>query len=76
MRIGKPLEHAQAAIKALDVVDPVLRITALGRQIGYFGYLCGDMLNWVNLQSIPCREGNADGTIRRTPPRSDLSPRP
>lgn len=52
MRIGKPLEHAQAAIKALDVADPVLRITALGRQIGYFGYLCGDMLNWVRFAML------------------------
>jgi len=49
MRIGKPLEHAQAAVKALDVSDPVLKFTALGRQLGYAGYLFNDMLVWVTL---------------------------
>jgi peroxin-11B len=48
MRIGKPVEHAQAAVKALDIADPVLKLTALGRQIGYAGYLVNDMLIWVN----------------------------
>lgn len=48
MRIGKPVEHAQAAIKALDsAADPVLKATAFGRQVGYGGYLFFDMLVWV-----------------------------
>lgn len=47
MRIGKPLEHLQAAVKALDISDPVLKITAFGRQLGYAGYLFNDMLVWV-----------------------------
>jgi len=48
MRIGKPLEHAQAAVKSLDVSDPVIKFTALGRQLGYAGYLFNDMLVWVS----------------------------
>lgn len=53
MRIGKPLEHAQAAVKALDIADPVLKLTALGRQIGYAGYLVNDMLIWVRPPPLP-----------------------
>ncbi|SCZ99233.1 BZ3500_MvSof-1268-A1-R1_Chr7-1g09442 [Microbotryum saponariae] len=49
MRIGKPFEHLQAAVKSLDVQDPVLKFTALGRQLGYAGYLWNDMLVWVSL---------------------------
>lgn len=47
MRIGKPLEHAQAAVKSLDTADPILRYTAFGRQLGYAGYLVHDTLIWV-----------------------------
>jgi hypothetical protein len=52
MRIGKPLEHAQAAIKALDVSDPVVRLTAFGRQLGYAGYLIHDMLSWAHTTKV------------------------
>lgn len=52
MRIGKPLEHAQAAVKSLDVADPVIKFTALGRQLGYAGYLFNDMLVWVRFSSL------------------------
>lgn len=48
MRIGKPLEHAQAAVKTLTISDPILKYTALGRQLGYAGYLVNDMLIWVS----------------------------
>lgn len=48
MRIGKPLEHLQAAVKSLDVQDPFLKLTAVGRQLGYAGYLTHDMLVWVS----------------------------
>lgn len=48
MRIGKPVEHLQAAVKSLDVSDPVLKLTALGRQLGYATYLFNDMLVWVS----------------------------
>lgn len=47
MRIGKPLEHMQAAVKGLDISDSVLKATTVGRQIGYAGYLFNDMLVWV-----------------------------
>ena len=61
MRIGKPLEHAQAAVKALDVSDPVIKFTALGRQLGYAGYLFNDMLVWVR----PCSLSSSVETSRR-----------
>lgn len=48
MRIGKPLDHLQAAVKSLDVQDPFLKLTAVGRQLGYAGYLTHDMLVWVS----------------------------
>lgn len=56
MRVGKPLEHAQAAVKTLEISDPVLKYTALGRQLGYAGYLVNDMLIWVrvSLQVYRC----------------------
>ncbi|ORY91643.1 peroxisomal biogenesis factor 11 [Leucosporidium creatinivorum] len=52
MRIGKPLEHLQAAVKSLDVQDPFLKITALGRQLGYAGYLTNDMLVWAHTAKV------------------------
>jgi len=52
MRIGKPVEHAQAAIKSLDIGDPVLKFTALGRQLGYAGYLVYDALIWAHTAKV------------------------
>jgi len=48
MRIGKPMEHLQAALKAIDVSDPIVRVTAIGRQLGYALYLVHDTLAWTN----------------------------
>ncbi|KAJ3824941.1 peroxisomal biogenesis factor 11 [Lentinula raphanica] len=49
LRLGKPLEHLQAALKAALVSGPAgEQITTIGRQIGYFGYLSFDALVWVN----------------------------
>jgi peroxin-11B len=44
MRVGKFVEHFKAAAIASDAksVDPVLRYTAVGRQLGYAGYLLAD----------------------------------
>ncbi|KAI9151898.1 Peroxisomal membrane protein PMP30A [Paramyrothecium foliicola] len=45
MRIGKNIEHLKAASQAADQPrggDPVLRYTAVGRQLGYAGYLTLD----------------------------------
>lgn len=51
MRIGKFLEHLKAASIALEnkgPVDPVLRYLAVGRQLGYAGYLTFDAVTVVD----------------------------
>jgi len=53
LRVGKNIEHFRAAAVAFDSLsanankagfDPVLQYAALGRQLGYAGYLTADML--------------------------------
>ncbi|WFD31263.1 Peroxisomal membrane protein PMP27 [Malassezia sp. CBS 17886] len=46
-RIGKFLEHYQAALKGTAIADPVLRLTTVGRQLGYSVYLMLDALQWM-----------------------------
>ncbi|OQE26343.1 hypothetical protein PENSTE_c005G10250 [Penicillium steckii] len=51
MRIGKFAEHLKAASVALDnksPVDPALRYLAVGRQLGYAGYLSLDAVTVVD----------------------------
>lgn len=48
MRVGKFLEHFQAALKATSIQDPFVSYTAIGRQLGYGGYLIFDTLQWVS----------------------------
>jgi len=49
MRLGKPLEHLQAALKAFVTQGrPGEQLTTIARQLGYFGYLCYDALVWAN----------------------------
>ncbi|KAJ6161200.1 Peroxisomal biogenesis factor 11 [Penicillium chermesinum] len=51
MRFGKFLEHLKAASVALDnkaPIDPVLRYLAVGRQLGYAGYLTVDAITVVD----------------------------
>jgi peroxin-11B len=49
MRLFKPIEHAQAALKAAaSVENPIEQFTTIGRQLGYFGYLSLDMVAWAN----------------------------
>lgn len=49
MRLGKPVEHLQAALRASFASGPALeQITTIGRQIGYFGYLTYDTFVWVS----------------------------
>lgn len=49
MRLGKPMEHLQAAIRAcISTASPVEQIATIGRQIGYFGYLSLDAVVWAN----------------------------
>ncbi|GAA6042555.1 hypothetical protein JCM8097_004664 [Rhodosporidiobolus ruineniae] len=52
MRIGKPVEHLQAAVKGVDIPNPVLKYTAIGRQLGYAGYLFNDMLIWLHTAKV------------------------
>lgn len=48
MRLGKPMEHLQAAMRvALTPGVPVEQITTIGRQLAYFWYLFNDTLVWV-----------------------------
>ena len=44
LRVGKNVEHFKAAAAAADAktLDPVLRYAAVGRQLGYAGYLSFD----------------------------------
>ncbi|PFH54594.1 hypothetical protein AMATHDRAFT_44433 [Amanita thiersii Skay4041] len=49
MRLGKPMEHLQAALRAALASGPVAeQITTIARQIGYFGYLMYDAIVWIN----------------------------
>ncbi|KGO40419.1 Peroxisomal biogenesis factor 11 [Penicillium expansum] len=55
MRIGKFLEHLKAAAVAFDnknPVDPVLRYLAIGRQLGYAGYLTLDAITVIDVIGI------------------------
>ncbi|KAG8833448.1 Peroxisomal membrane protein PMP27 [Serendipita sp. 411] len=52
MRLGKPLEHLQAALKASQSValsqQSAERFTAVARQLCYAGYLTFDAIVWAN----------------------------
>ncbi|KAJ5129577.1 Peroxisomal biogenesis factor 11 [Penicillium bovifimosum] len=51
MRIGKFLEHLKAAAIAFDnkaPADPILKYLAIGRQLGYAGYLTLDAITVVD----------------------------
>jgi hypothetical protein len=80
MRIGKPVEHLQSAVKSLEKPDPVLKITAIGRQLGYAGYLFNDMLVWVRPISFSSPFFllvlTSSSFLSFTPPKSVLSPLP
>ncbi|CAH7684485.1 peroxisomal biogenesis factor 11 [Phakopsora pachyrhizi] len=48
MRLGKPIEHLQAALKATkEVSDPVSSVCGIGRQLSYAIYLYNDMIIWA-----------------------------
>lgn len=48
MRIMKPLENLQTALRTLQTAgSPSEQITAIARQLSYFLYLSYDMLVWV-----------------------------
>ncbi|KAK4100521.1 peroxisomal biogenesis factor 11 [Parathielavia hyrcaniae] len=54
LRAGKNVEHLKAAAVAADAktMDPVLRYTAVGRQLGYAGYLTMDMATLLDATGI------------------------
>jgi len=52
MRLGKPMEHLQSAIKAQSIADPILKFTAIVRQLGYAAYLVNDHLSWAHSAKI------------------------
>ncbi|KAI0051739.1 peroxisomal biogenesis factor 11 [Auriscalpium vulgare] len=49
LRLGKPLEHLQLALRAAQTTGEVReQVTTIGRQVGYFGYLTYDAIVWAN----------------------------
>jgi hypothetical protein len=54
LRAGKNVEHFKAAAVAADAktMDPVLRYTAVGRQLGYAGYLSMDLLTLLDAVGV------------------------
>jgi len=61
MRLGKFVEHFKAAAVAADAksMDPVLKYLAVGRQLGYAGYLLMDNIAYVDQTGIRKFEGGA-----------------
>jgi len=50
LRLGKPLEHLQVALKTAEILTPNMfeQLTTIGRQVGYAGYLTYDAFIWAN----------------------------
>ncbi|MBW0481194.1 hypothetical protein O181_020909 [Austropuccinia psidii MF-1] len=67
MRIGKPLEHLQAALKATkEFYDPVLAICTIGRQLAYASYLFNDMVIWAEkIKFITVEKANLANVNKR-----------
>ncbi|KAH7312237.1 peroxisomal biogenesis factor 11 [Stachybotrys elegans] len=68
MRIGKNVEHLKAAAQAADpknaaLADPVLRYTAVGRQLGYAGYLSLDSATVLDAAGV--RKWDRAKTLQR-----------
>ncbi|KAM0331726.1 hypothetical protein ACHAQA_003405 [Verticillium albo-atrum] len=65
MRVGKNVEHFKAAAAASDAktTDPVLRYAAVGRQLGYAGYLSFDMA--TVLDAVGIRKSPRAKTLQR-----------
>ena len=53
MRLGKPIEHLQAALRTALAPGPAAeQLTAVARQLAYFIYLSLDALAWVCLTLV------------------------
>lgn len=49
MRLGKPVEHLQAALRAAQSPSELgEQLATIGRQLAYFGYLTYDAIVWVS----------------------------
>ena len=59
LRFGKNVEHFKAAAIAADAkgLDPVIKYCAVGRQLGYAGYLSFDALTVADAAGIRKSEG-------------------
>lgn len=54
MRLGKPVEHLQAALRAAQSSTELgEQLATIGRQLAYFGYLTYDAIVWVSFLHIP-----------------------
>ncbi|KAF2760344.1 peroxisomal biogenesis factor 11 [Pseudovirgaria hyperparasitica] len=65
MRLGKFVEHFKAAAQAADAkaMDPVLKYCAVGRQLGYAGYMLLDNMTVPDLLNI--RKSPKTASIQR-----------
>ena len=63
MRVGKFVEHFRAAAVAADAksMDPVVRYCAMGRQLGYAGYMLLDNVCVVSTCESDGRVGLVGG---------------
>ena len=56
LRLGKSVEHLKAAAQAYDAkpsaLDPFLRFCAVGRQLGYAGYMSADNVHFLHASGI------------------------
>ncbi|KAL9060592.1 MAG: hypothetical protein Q9162_000543 [Coniocarpon cinnabarinum] len=56
LRLGKSVEHLKAAAQAYDAkpsaLDPILRFCAIGRQLGYAGYMFSDNVHFIHATGI------------------------
>ena len=51
MRLGKPLEHLQAALKAANIMTrPSEQISTVLRQLCYAGFIGYDHVVWVGIR--------------------------
>ncbi|KAK8182237.1 peroxisomal biogenesis factor 11 [Phyllosticta citribraziliensis] len=66
LRLGKFVEHFKAAALAADskALDPVLKYCAVGRQLGYAGYMCFD--NATVLDAIGARKSASIKSIQES----------
>ncbi|KAN0100729.1 Peroxisomal biogenesis factor 11 [Tylopilus felleus] len=53
MRLGKPIEHLQAALRAAQSPSELgEQLATIGRQLAYFGYLTYDAIVWANIVKV------------------------